>query len=59
MLAGFSRKTDYDTKIFYIEKIVTDHDHDKYITTSEFIDLTIKKFSCKISTSKFSNKHRV
>ena len=27
------KKTDYDTKITEIEKKVTDHNHDKYITT--------------------------
>ena len=26
-------KTDYNTKINEIEKKITDHDHDKYITT--------------------------
>ena len=30
------KKTDYDTKISEIEKKITDHDHDKYITTPEF-----------------------
>ena len=34
------KKTDYDTKIREIEKKVTDHDHDKYITTPEFNKLT-------------------
>ena len=34
------KKTDYDAKILDIEKKVTDHDHDKYITTSEFHKLT-------------------
>ena len=30
------KKTDYDTKISEIEKKVSDHNHDKYITTPEF-----------------------
>ena len=30
------KKTDYDTKISEIENKITDHDHDKYITTPEF-----------------------
>ena len=30
------KKTDYNTKINDIEKKITDHDHEKYITTSEF-----------------------
>ena len=30
------KKTDYNTKITEIEKKLTDHNHGKYITTSEF-----------------------
>ena len=30
------KKTDYDTKISELEKKLTDHKHDKYITTPEF-----------------------
>ena len=30
------KKTDFNTKINEIEKKLTDHKHDKYITTSEF-----------------------
>ena len=30
------KKTDYDTKVTEIEEKLTDHDHDKYITTPEF-----------------------
>ena len=33
-------KTDYNTEISEIEKKVTDHSHDKYITTTEFNQLT-------------------
>ena len=35
-VSSLVKKTDYDTKISEIEKKHTDHDHDKYITTSEF-----------------------
>ena len=35
------KKTDYNAKINEIKnKIITDHDHDKYITTQEFNKLT-------------------
>ena len=37
-------KTDYNTKICEIEKKVTDHNHDKYITTPEFNKLTTENF---------------
>ena len=30
------KKTDYNTKISDIENKITDHNHDKYITTLEF-----------------------
>ena len=30
------KKTDYHTKTHEIEKKLTDHNHDKYITTQEF-----------------------
>ena len=30
------KKTDYNTKITEIEKKLTDHNHDKYITNTEF-----------------------
>ena len=30
------KKTDYDTKVSEVESEITDHDHDKYITTSKF-----------------------
>ena len=35
------KKTDYNTKITEIEKKLTDHDHDKYITTPEFNTLSV------------------
>ena len=35
-VSSLVKKTDYDAKISDIEKKVTDHDHDKYNTASEF-----------------------
>ena len=35
-VSSLVKKTDYDTKIRELEKKLTDHNHDKYITTSEF-----------------------
>ena len=34
------KKTDYDTKVNEIEKKITHHKHDKYITIPEFNKLT-------------------
>ena len=35
-VSNLVKKTDYNTKITEIEKKLTDHNHDKYITTLEF-----------------------
>ena len=58
-VSNLVKKTDYNTKISEIEnKIITDHDHDKYITTRELNtqEVNIRIFYCKIKTSKFSNQ---
>ena len=34
------KKRDYDTKISNVEKRISDHNHDKYITTPEFNTMT-------------------
>ena len=48
-VSNLVKKTDYNTKISEIEnKITTDHDHDKYITTQEF-----NKFTSEIFTVRF------
>ena len=58
-VSNLVKKTDYDTKITEIEKKLTDHNHDKYITTPEFNTLAATlTFECKISTSKFNKKDR-
>ena len=40
-------KADCNTKINEIEKIITGHDHDKYITTQEFDKLTSDNFTAR------------
>ena len=39
------KKTDYNTKISDIEKKITDHDHEKYITTPEFNTMAASTFN--------------
>ena len=51
------KKTDYNTKITEIEKKLTDHNHDKHITTPEFIantdfDATLSSLNRKITSNK-------
>ena len=42
-------KTDYNTKISGIEKKVSDHNHDKYITTLEFNNLAAGLFTARLA----------
>ena len=50
------KKTDYDTKINKIEKKVTDHDHDKYITTPELNKLTAENFAARLAQTNLITK---
>ena len=43
------KKTDYDTKITEIEKKLTDHNHEKYITTLEFNTLAATVFNARLA----------
>ena len=43
------KKTNYDTKITEIEKKLTDHNHDKYITTPEFNKLSAEMFDARLA----------
>ena len=42
-------KTDYNTKINEIERKITDDDHDKYITTSQFNKLKTENFKARLA----------
>ena len=53
------KKTDYNTKISDIEKKITDHDHDKYITTPEFNTLAASAFNARLAQANvINNKNR-
>ena len=47
-ISSLVKKTDYKTKITEIEKKLTDHNHDKYITTIEFNKLATDTFNARI-----------
>ena len=51
-----SKKTDYNTKINEIEKRITDHSHDKYITTLEFNKLTAENFAARLAQANLITK---
>ena len=53
-------KTDYKAKINEIEnKITTDHDHDKYITTQEFNKLTSDNFNARLAQANLASKNDI
>ena len=49
-------KTDYDIKITEIEKKLTDHNHDKYITTPEFNTLAADVFNARLALANVITK---
>ena len=50
----------YSTKISEIEnKITTDHDHDKYITTQEFNRLTSENFTARLRHANLASKNDI
>ena len=55
-ISNLVKKTDHDTKITEIEKKLTDHKHDKYITTSKFNALATNVFNTRIAQSNLITK---
>ena len=43
------KRTDCETKIAEIEKKITNQNHDRYITTSEFNKLTTENFAARLA----------
>ena len=50
---------DNNTKIREIEKKITDHDHEKYITTPEFNKITAEKFAARLAQANLANKNDI
>ena len=50
------KKTNYDTKISETENKVSDHSHDKYITTPEFNNLTVRDFNARLAQASLVTK---
>ena len=56
-VSNLVEKTDYNTKRIEIKnKITTDHDHDKYITTQEFNKLTLEHFTARLAQANLASK---
>ena len=49
-------KTDDDTKITEIKKKLTDHNHDKYISTSDFNTLAADVFNARLAQANLITK---
>ena len=50
------KKANYDTKISEINRTLTDHNHDKYITTPEFNKLTAQNFAARLAQANLVTK---
>ena len=55
-ISSLVKKTDYDTKISETEKKLTDHNHDKYITTPEFNKFTAEIFAARLAQANLVTK---
>ena len=55
-ISGLAKKTDYNTKISEIEKKLTDHNHDKYITNPQFNKLSAEVFDARLAQADFDDK---
>ena len=48
-ISGLVKKTDYNTKITDIENKLNNHNHDKYVATSEFNTLAADVFNARLA----------
>ena len=54
-LSNLVKKADYSTKISEIEKKISDHHHDKYITTPECNKFTAEIFDLKLKPTNLAS----
>ena len=55
-ISGLVKKTDYNTKITDIENILNNHNHDKYVATSEFNTLAASVFNARLAQANLITK---
>ena len=55
-VSSFVKKTDYNTKVTEIENKLNDHNHDKYIDTSEFNKLAADVFNARLAQANLITK---
>ena len=56
LVSSLVKETSYDTKITEIEKKLTDHNHDKYITIPEFNTLAVSVFNARLAEVNLTTK---
>ena len=55
-VSNFVKETDYNIISNEIRNEITDHDHDKYITTPEFNKLTPENFAARLKQANLATK---
>ena len=55
-ISGLVKKTDYNTKITDIENKLNNHNHDKYVATSEFNTLAANVFNTRLAQANLITK---
>ena len=55
-VSNLVKKTDYNTKVTEIENKLTNHNHDKYIGTSEFNKFAADVFNARLAQSELITK---
>ena len=55
-IGGLVKKTDYNTKITDVENILNNHNHDKYVATSEFNTLAANVFNARLAKANLITK---
>ena len=55
-VSGLVKKTGYNTKISEIEKKITHHNHDKYITNPKFNNLAVRVFTARLARTNLVTK---
>ena len=58
-VSNLVKKVDYNTKINETEKKITDHDHDKHITTPEYNKLTAENFAARSAQTNLASKRDI
>ena len=55
-ISGLVKKTNYNSKITDIENILNNHNHDKYVATSEFNTLAANVFNARLAQANLITK---